>query len=75
MITEYKYIYFMKVVDKPKTFIWHCRNRRNCGLLGMVKWYRPWRQYCFFPKSDTIFNFSCLEDINKFMRQLAKNRT
>jgi len=70
MKTEYKYIRFTWVMDKPKTSVWHCRNKRNEGILGTIEWYGPWRQYCFFPVSTTVFNVSCLSDINDFIRQL-----
>lgn len=68
MITDYKYIYFIKVEDKRKTSVWHCRSRGSDNLLGIVKWYGRWRQYCFFPEPDTVFNVGCNEDINDFIR-------
>ena len=74
MKTEYKFIYFIKVEDKPKTSIWHCRNDRSDDLLGEIKWYGPWRQYCFYPVPETIFNVGCLEDINHFIGQLKAER-
>lgn len=74
MITDYKYIYFTKIEDKPKTSVWQCRSKRNGGLLGIVRWYGPWRQYAFLPAPDTIFNISCNEAINNFIRQLAQER-
>lgn len=70
--TDYKYIYFLKIYDMPKTSVWHCRARSNDCLLGTVKWYCPWRQYSFFPKADTVFNVSCNEDINDFIGQLSQ---
>ena len=42
--------------------------------LGGVQWYGPWRQYCFFPEIDTVFNIGCLNDINHFIGQLASQR-
>lgn len=74
MRTEYRYIYFTKVEDKPKTTVWHCLNRSNDAFLAEIKWYSPWRQYCFFPGATTVFNISCLEDIGSFIRQLAKEK-
>lgn len=71
MITDYKYIYFVKIEDKPKTSVWWCRSKKNGGILGEVKWYGPWRQYCFFPEPDTVFNVTCHDDINNFIRQLG----
>lgn len=68
---EYKYIYFVKVEDKPKTSVWHCRNQKSKRIVGVVKWYGPWRQYCFFPEGDVVFNVDCLANINHFIGQLT----
>lgn len=70
MITEYKYIYFMLIDQKPKTSVWACCSHSDKIRLGIVKWHGPWRQYCFWPESGTIFNSSCLADIQDFMGQL-----
>ncbi len=70
MITDYKYIYFIKVEDRPKTTVWHCLNKRNDGLLGVIQWYGAWRQYCFMPKGNTVFSVSCQDDIKHFISQL-----
>lgn len=70
--TKYKYVFFNWIEDKPKTSVWQCRNQTTGGLLGIVKWYNPWRQYCFYPESDCVFNMNCLEDINDFIGQLSK---
>jgi len=72
MKTEYKYIYFIWLKNKPKTSVWHCRNQGSNDLLGEVKWYGPWRQYCFFPEMATVFNNTCLDDVNHFMSQLKR---
>jgi len=75
MITYYKYIYFIKVEDKPKTSVWHCRSRSSDDeLLGIVEWYGPWRQYCFSPEAQTVFNVTCFDDISNFIRQLREGR-
>lgn len=70
MITDYKYIYFIKFADKPKTFVWFCYSKSSNDLLGEVKWYGPWRQYCFFPEPNTVFNVTCFDHINNFIGQL-----
>ena len=72
MKTQYQYIYFTKVEDKPKTSVWYCVGQNNNDLLGIVKWYRPWRQYCFFPEPNTVFNVGCHKDIDDFIGQLRK---
>ena len=77
MITKYKYIHFEQIPvpdQKKKTTIWRCLNNKSLGDLGLIKWYGPWRQYCFLPANGTIFNKGCLEDINDFITQLMEER-
>lgn len=45
----------------------------NIGdLLGTIKWHAPWRRYCFFPESDTIFEITCLNDITDFICAISR---
>lgn len=70
MKTRYKYIYFEMIETRPKTIVWGCFNRFNGFKLAEIKWYPRWRQYCFFPQFGTVFNISCLQDIEHFLEQL-----
>jgi hypothetical protein len=72
--TEYEFIHFKKVEDKPKTSVWACMNTENRSVLGHVKWYGPWRQYCFFPEAFVVFHNGCLQDICHFIQQLKEER-
>ena len=69
-MNKYEFIYFVLIEQKPKTGVYECRNNSSNIVLGIVKWYGPWRQYCFFPSGDTIFNVSCLDDIKDFIHKL-----
>lgn len=31
--------------------------------IGEIKWYTPWRKYCFFPGDSTIFDAGCMDII------------
>jgi hypothetical protein len=31
--------------------------------LGVISWFGRWRQFCFFPSSETVFNVGCMNDI------------
>jgi len=70
MKTEYKYIYFELIENKPKTTAWECRNNKSDDRLGVIQWYPAWRQYCFFPAPVTIFNAGCLVDVQDFLKQM-----
>jgi len=76
MKTHYEFIYFTKIdpVKKIKTEIWECRNLEHGFILGEIRWRGSWRQYCFFPDPDNIFNRSCLNDIADFIKQLMEGR-
>lgn len=52
---------------KRKTHTWHVLSARSGDVLGTIKWYGPWRQYCFEPAPVTTFNKECLGDIANFM--------
>jgi hypothetical protein len=69
-----KYIEFNLVEQKPKTSIWAVRNIASQIILGYIKWHPQWRQYCFFPESDTIFSVGCLNDINSFIIEETNRR-
>jgi hypothetical protein len=42
--------------------------------LGEVKWYAPWRRYCFFPNQCTLYDASCLQEIVSHLDDLMKQR-
>lgn len=74
MKTEYEYIRFrrMRMPTRRKTAIYQCLSG---GIaLGVVKWYSPWRQFCFFPEGHTTFNVGCLSDVQHFIGQLMEAR-
>lgn len=72
--TRYQFIHFVKIEQKPKTSVWHCRNNRSGNELGIVKWYGPWRQYCYFPTTPAVYSAGCLNDIQEFIKQLEAQR-
>ena len=72
MKTRYEFIRFEEVEKKPKTSVYHCLRNSSGDVLGEVKWYGPWRQYCFYPAFSTVFNSGCLDGIVDFLRQLKK---
>jgi len=69
---EYDYLRF---VQKPtpanrKTGIYSCRNLKSDAELGEVRWYGPWRGYCYFPSVQAVYSASCLQDIADFISRL-----
>jgi len=54
--------------QKPKTKVWNILSKSSGDLLGIVKWYGPWRQYVFFPQDETIYSSGCMDFIVQFMK-------
>lgn len=67
-----KYLEFKLLATKPKTLVYQIRSKSNYNLLGEIKWYPQWRQYCFFPSADSLFNTGCLSDITDFVEDLNR---
>jgi len=70
-----KYIEFKLIEHKPKTNVWEVNSKNHNICLGIIKWFGRWRQYAFFPESETVFNKDCLEDIRNFLiNEMNKRR-
>lgn len=69
-----KYIDFELVYQLPKTARFAVRNIKSQSIVGYVKWYNGWRQYCFFPEPDCIFSSECLNDIINFIQNEEEKR-
>ncbi len=74
--TEYQFLVFTQLPSTGKTEIWQCWNKHHSVLLGTVKWYGAWRQYCYFTRDDTevVYSIGCMNDICHFINQLKNRR-
>ena len=68
------YLIFYLEEQKPKTNVYTVINRLMGCHIGVVKWHRPWRQYCFFPSESTVFHKDCLTEIADFVCKLMEER-
>lgn len=78
----YKSNYFYiteEILPNRKTPIYNIINNNNLKI-GQIRWYGPWRKFCFYPDSDTIWDNNCLQDVlniindyNSKWRQSNKN--
>lgn len=64
---------YLEVTKEPdrldrKTSVWTITSKSG-STLGVVWWFGRWRQYCFEPQPDTVFNVSCLDDIARFIQK------
>lgn len=57
-----------------KTYIYGVYAIKNKEGLGLVKWYAPWRQYCFFPCKGTVWSKGCMQEITFFIDKIMEER-
>ena len=70
-----KYLRFDSyTVHGKKTKIVSVVNIHHNKEIGVIQWYSAWRQYCFFPGYNTIWNKECLGDINEVIYSLMEGR-
>lgn len=69
-----KYIEIKLINKLPKTEVYGVFNKNHNFLLGLIKWYNSWRQYCFLPLRGTVFSTGCLDTIEKFIIDLMEKR-
>lgn len=69
-----KYLEFHKSGWTGKTDIYEILSKKSGDILGRIKWYGPWRQYCFFPTAQTVFNNGCMKDIIDFIDNLMRQK-
>lgn len=60
--------------DSGKTKRWDVLSKSTQGILGHILWYGAWRQYCFYPSPQTVFNSSCMGDICEFIDEEMEAR-
>ena len=73
MIFESKYLHVVELESKSKTKVYAVHSKHHGDLLGIIKWYAPWRQYCFFPEPETVWSNSCLREIIDFVGKLIED--
>lgn len=64
------YIKIKLARKNEKTNIYCVKTKKDDILLGFIKWYGAWRQYCFMPEDNMIFNSTCLELITEFLKDI-----
>lgn len=69
-----KYIEFEEVPYEGKTKRFLVMSKSQAHPLGKIQWYPAWRQYVFSPAFETVWNRTCLEDIQFFLTRLMEDR-
>lgn len=66
---KYKYITIEHVNGevfngKP---VYRIFNNKSRDHLGVISYYKPWKQFVFSSREECVFNNSCLKDVLDFM--------
>lgn len=69
-----KYLRFDIIRDTGKTKVIFIINIHHDEVIGEIRWFSRWRQYCFLPNSGTVWNTACLDDVNAVIKQLMDER-
>lgn len=65
-----RYLKFIKDSVPQNTWTYYVRSEGNGDLLGTIKYFGRWRQYCFFPVKDTVFSAGCLVEIDDYLKKV-----
>jgi hypothetical protein len=74
ILKETQYLCFVEFEKKEKTKVIAVMNKHHEEIIGMIKWFSRWRQYCFFPSTETVWNINCLNDVNEVIKNLMDER-
>jgi hypothetical protein len=74
VIKETKYLRFIDKEIRQKTKIIGVVNIHHDEEIGEIKWFSRWRQYCFYPSNNTIWNKTCMEDVHEVITDLMEER-
>ena len=69
MKTRYKFIHFRQARQDG---VWFCFNNNNGDSMGVVEFYKRWKQYVIDFGEGCVFKNQCLKDIADFLEQLNK---
>ena len=46
---------------------------RNAVCIALIKWYGPWRKFCFFPEgSGVVWDNKCLQEVIQLLDMYNK---
>jgi len=70
-----KYLeFYTTTLPNRKTPIIAVYNKVSQEVIGEIKWYPPFRQYCFFPEDETVYHDGCMNKIVECITYLKKEQ-
>lgn len=69
---KYKYINIKQVNEEifENRPVYRIFNNKSGDQLGIISWYKPWKDYVFSTKEGCVFDKGCMADILKFMESI-----
>ena len=72
MKTDYYHINFVRAGSENKKAVYGCYNKKNSNFFGLVQWYPPTKEYCFYIEGKNAISGECLKELSEFVIQLNK---
>lgn len=70
---KYEHMRIVKEAEMPKTSVFSVLDKYDL-VLGTIRWWSGWRQYCFMPSANRVFSKGCMNDIVSFLDELKEER-
>jgi hypothetical protein len=66
---KYKYINIKNINDESfeNHLVYRIFNNRSGEQLGIISYYKPWKEYVFSSQPHCVFNNGCLKDVLDFI--------
>lgn len=52
--------------------VYRIYNNKSKTQIGIISWYKPWKEYVFSSMSECVFNNACLRDVLDFIENQIK---
>ena len=74
MAKKYKFINILQVNEEvfEKKPVYRIFNNKSKAQIGMLSFYKPWKEYVFSAKENCIYNNGCLRDVLDFIESEIK---
>jgi hypothetical protein len=72
--TQYLTLKDCGTTKSGKTHIYEVGSESSGVKLGEIRWFGQWRQYCFYPEDQTIWNENCMYSVVQVLRSLNRNK-
>lgn len=72
--TKYLLVWDIGPSPSGKTQRFEVTSESSGACLGVIKWFGAWRQYCFYPSEETIWNQDCLTAVTGVLDKLNQRK-